>query len=736
MSILNYDSKACTGDALSYKTPLNLRGLLIHQNKLQLKDNGGTFLAFGSTEQFNDCGLFLILLASTKDLNTITSGEWCICSNLVKKGNYTITNYIWDFTNKKIKVFINDKSTTKLYSWDFQTTVALYAGPIIGVKLSSTGVPELIIGTTSIKVSNQQITSVSNEADLKWGYMNAWLDTSGTLHYSSALNTLNLAKGIRLFDEAKAAYQGKNLIHYYPCSEGADFYCYDTVGTAHAKLYGTTRSSAWSFKDFSDAYNTVYGFKQDSDSSTTISKAKIPINRDLIIYKSCFTHSIDNCNTTSKPVLSYKNGKLVFTPTQASNNLGINYPGSVATVKSIGRHFRLKTKFKNNTNYTLRLQNIYYWSGNFLNTYGLGIGTVGVNVAPGEEYYLDNIPNITTNNPVAVSVYTTFYSFSLLNVATGALTDNTTQNIEFSDIELTQTDYTEEFPAIKDGKNASESSLYFTGQYSTNILPEANQHIYLPPNPLESMVQSSPNMGADVDGGWDITTRQTANVIKGNWRASYSYIYYLKNHDTNDLPEGVSYGVDMKMNQPIGYGASSGFLTDMYKVNSSGSILTNPVYDNRWYKFKIHIHFWYKLKELATNGRLMVGILYDRAFEIWNKDIPDTNWHYFDKTVDFNIQTSTITSIWSTLVGISWMGWPSSTTQADSLADSSYYVGSIADFRYEITPNDYSYEPIYFKKDFEKNSISNIVVYDWPQQGDNLKRVINWVNNKKEIEIP
>ena len=736
MSILNYDSKACTGDALSYKTPLNLRGLLIHQNKLQLKDNGGLFLAFGDTEQFNDCGLFLILLSSGKDLNTITSGEWCVCSNLVKKDNYTITNYIWDFTNKKIKVFVNNKITTKLYTWDFQPTVTVFAGPIMGIKLSSTGVPELIVGTTSIKISNQQITTVNNEVDLRWGYMNAWLDTNGTLHYSSALGTLFLAKGIRIFDESKSAYQGKNLIHYYPCSEGADFYCYDVVGTAHAKLYGSARSSSWFFRDYSDAYNTVYGFKQDSDQSTAISKAKIPVNRDLIIYKSCFTHNIDNCSSTSKPVLSYANNKLIFTPTQEVNNLGINYSGSVATVKSIGRHFRLKTKFKNNTNYTLRLQNIYFWSGIFRDTYGLGISTTGINIAPGEEYYLDTIPTITTNNPVDVTVYTTFYTFSLLNVASGALTDNTTQNIEISDIELTQTDYIEEFPVIKDGKNASESSLYFTGQYSSNILPEVNQHIFLPPNPLEGTIQSSPNMGADVDGGWDITSKQTANVVKGSWRAVYDYIYYLKNHDTNDLPEGISYGVDMKMNQPIGYSAANGFLADMCKVNSSGGILTNPIWNNRWYKFKIHVHFWYKLKELTTIGSLCVGILYDRALEIWNKDIPDTNWHYFDKTIDFNIQVSTMTSIWSTLVGISWMGWPDNTTQADSLADSSYYVGSIADFRYEITPNDYSYEPIYFKKDFEKNSISNIVVYDWPQKGDNLKRVINWVNNKKEIEIP
>lgn len=739
MSILNYSNKACTGDNLSYRMPLNLRGRIIHQHRLNLKDSNKNYLAFNNADQFVDSGYFILQLASANNIHTITSGEWCICSNLVKRNNYTISNYSWDFTNKKIKVIVNNDSNTtaKLYTWDFETTVNLFTGPLIGIRLNSTGVPNLIIGTTIIKISNQQISDITNNIDQRYGFVGAYLDTSGTIHYSSALGTLVLSKGIKLFDEIKpTGYQGVNLLHYWPCSEGSDYYCYDTVGTAHAKLYGMSRNSAWIFREYADAYNTVYGFKQDKNQSTTISKAKIPMNRDLILYKSCFTHSIDECNTTSKAVLSYRDNKLIFTPVNPNNNLGINTYGSTASKTSTGRHFRLKAKIKNNTEYTLSLQNIFFYSGMLLSTYGLGIASVYKNIAPGEEYICDIISHITNETPINIAAYTSYITFTLLNVPTNTLTDNTTQNIEFSDIEITQTDYIKDVPAIKDGKNASESSIYFTGQYSSNILPEVNQHIFLPPNPLEGTSQSSPNMGADVNGGWDITSKLEANVVKGTWRATKGFLYYLKNHDTNDLPEGISYGVDMKMSQPIGYGAASGFLTDMYKVNSSGGILTNPIWDNKWYKFKIHIHFWYKLKELATNGRLMAGILYDRAFEIWNKDIPDTNWHYFDKTVDFNIQTSTIISIWSTIVGISWMGWPSSTTQADSLADSSYYVGSIADFRYEITPNDYSYEPIYFKKDFENNSISNIVIYDWPQKGDNLKRVINWVNNRKEIEIP
>lgn len=739
MSILNYSNKACTGDNLSYRTPLNLRGLIIHQHRLNLKDSNKNYLAFNNADQFVDSGYFVLQLASANNIHTITSGEWCICSNLVKRNNYTISNYSWDFTNKKIKVIVNNDSnnTAKLYTWDFETTANLFSGPLIGIRLNSIGVPNLVIGTTNIKISNQQISDITNNIDQRYGFVGAYLDTSGTIHYSSALGTLVLSKGIKLFDEIKPiGYQGVNLLHYWPCSEGSDYYCYDTVGTAHAKLYGTSRNSAWIFKDYADAYNTVYGFKQDKNQSTTISKVKIPMNRDLILYKSCFTHSIDECNTTSKAVLSYRDNKLIFTPVKPNNNLGINTYGSTASKTSTGRHFRLKAKIKNNTEYTLRLQNIFFYSGMLLSTYGLGIASDYKNIAPGEEYICDIISRITNETPINIAAYTSYITFTLLNVPTDTLTDNTTQNIEFSDIEITQTDYIKEVPVIKDGKNASESSIYFTGQYSSNILPEVNQHIFLPPNPLEGTSQSSPNMGADIDGGWDITSKPEANVIKDTWRATKDFLYYLKNHDTNDLPEGISYGVDMKMSQPIGYGAASGFLTDMCKVNSSGGILTNPIWDNKWYKFKIHIHFWYKLKELATNGRLMAGILYDRAFEIWNNDIPDTNWHYFDKTVDFNIQTSTITSIWSTLVGISWIGWPSSTTQADSLADSSYYVGSIADFRYEITPNDYSYEPIYFKKDFENNSISNIVVYDWPQKGDNLKRVINWVNNRKEIELP
>lgn len=739
MGILNYSNKACTGDNLSYRMPLNLRGLIIHQHRLCLKDDGGCYLAFNNADQFVNTGYFILQLASEKNIHTITSGEWCICSNLVKRNNYTVSNYLWDFANKKIKVIVNNDSnnTTKLYTWDFETTVNLFAGPLIGVRLNSTGVPNLIIGTTNIKTSNQQISDITNNIDQRYGFVGAYLDATGTMHYTSALSTLWLSKGIKLFDEIKpTGYQGVNLLHYWPCSEGSDYYCYDTVGTAHAKIFGTTRNSAWVFKDYADAYNTVCGFKQDKDQKTTISKAKIPIDRDLILYKSCFTHSIDDCSTTSKAVLSYKDNKLIFTPVSPYNNLGINTYGSTASKTSTGRHFRLKVKIKNNTEYTLILRNIYFYSGMFLPTYGLGIASDYKNITPGEEYICDVISRITNETPINIAQYTSYISFELLNVPTEALTNNTTQNIEFSNIEITQIDYIKEFPAIKDGKNASESSIYFTGQYSSNILPEVNQRIFLPPNPLEGISQSSPNMGADIDGGWDITSKPNANIIKGAWRATKDFIYYLKNHDTNDLPEGISYGVDIKMSRPIGYSSGSGFLTDMCNVNSSGGILTNPIWDNKWYKFRMRTRFWYKIKELTNTGYLLVGVLYDNALAILNKDIPDTNWHYIDKTVDFNISISTMTSIWSTLVAISWIGWPDNSTQANSLADSSYYVGSIADFRYEITPNDYSYEPIYFKKDFENNSISNIVIYDWPQKGDNLKRVINQVNNRKEIEIP
>lgn len=112
MSILNYSNKACTGDNLSYRMPLNLRGLIIHQHRLNLKDSNKNYLAFNNADQFVDSGYFILQLASANNIHTITSGEWCICSNLVKRNNYTISNYSWDFTNKKIKVIVNNDSNS------------------------------------------------------------------------------------------------------------------------------------------------------------------------------------------------------------------------------------------------------------------------------------------------------------------------------------------------------------------------------------------------------------------------------------------------------------------------------------------------------------------------------------------------------------------------------------------------------------------------------------------------
>lgn len=66
MGILNYSNKTCTEDNLFYRMPLNLRGLIIHQHKLQLKDNGGCYLAFNNADQFVNTGYFILQLASEK----------------------------------------------------------------------------------------------------------------------------------------------------------------------------------------------------------------------------------------------------------------------------------------------------------------------------------------------------------------------------------------------------------------------------------------------------------------------------------------------------------------------------------------------------------------------------------------------------------------------------------------------------------------------------------------------
>ena len=49
--------------------------------------------------------------------------------------------------------------------------------------------------------------------------------------------------------------------------------------------------------------------------------------------------------------------------------------------------------------------------------------------------------------------------------------------------------------------------------------------------------------------------------------------------------------------------------------------------------------------------------------------------------------------------------------------------------KYEITPVWDSYRPIYAKMDLDKKELSNILVYNMKQYGDNLTRIKNHVEN-------
>ena len=329
--------------------------------------------------------------------------------------------------------------------------------------------------------------------------------------------------------------------------------------------------------------------------------------------------------------------------------------------------------------------------------------------------FSEEFPPITTATGQSVSIVLTAQFGSDINF-----------NLEISDIVLTQVDSMTSYPAVKNGKNKSEANISYSLLVS-DLLPEVAGRWIIPNTWWKPMVQTSSNFGADYSGGWNIssTSRPTALTVKNGWAVIRNdYVYYLKNHDTSDLPTGVSYGIDLKTNYYVSYAPSSYFLFNYYNT------YTNKIWTERLYKFKIKFSFWYKLNDLTTNnGYLSVGIYYNRLFWLSNKDIIDTNWHYVEREEDVVIQT-TITSIYHACLGFSWSGWRDGSTQSADIVDDTYYVGSFADVKYEITPVWDSYRPIYAKMDLDKKELSNILVYNMKQYGDNLIRIKNHVENK------
>lgn len=716
---MRYADTSVTGAALtktsgSVLPPMQWRGRFTNGNTVFFYTDTPTYLSLGNKSQFSDCRRIMINPTYGKNLLTgnVNTGKYILCSNMVNYGDYTIKYAYFDFDETKIKILVN----TTLHTWDF-TKFSWQAGAVIMLRLDVGGIPYIDWPTpTHLNLTNHTTETVADIGN-DCAYINAYRDTNGNMVITDANFTyVHYRDGVFGFND-NFGYITTSAVatHHYALAEGEGDIVYDNIGNNDGKLITSSMSNSRKTYSRIQSYNSLVGFKEDSNIETAISKAKIPMNKDLILYKSDFREDgIENIIATSPKSIT-NDGKLLIQGTDSMFEVSIPLSFKI-TLVNVGRKLKLQFKIKNIENLDINIDTLRILVGDTMDggESCLSIKT-NINIPSNTELsFSEEFPPITTATGNSSSI-----------VLLARFNSDTNFKLEISDIILTQVDSMTSYPAVKNGKNKSEADVSYS-QLVSELLPEVNGRWLIPNTWWKPMIQTSSNFGADDGDGWNITStsRPTTLTVKNGWAVySSNYVYYLKNHDTSDLPTGISYGIDLKTNNYIGNTSSGMVLFNYYNTS------TNKIWTEGLYKFKIKFSFWYKLNDLTTNnGELDVGINFNRLFWLANKDITDTNWHYVEREEDVVIQNS-MTAIYYASLGFSWRGWRDGSTQSADIVDNTYYAGSLADVKYEITPVWDSYRPIYAKMDLDKKELSNILVYNMKQYGDNLTRIKNHVEN-------
>lgn len=708
---MKYADTSASGAALTKSNPptppMQWRGQFINCNVVHFYTATPTYLSLGDKSQFSDCKKIMINPTYVKNLLNVTTGKYILCSNMVNNGDYTIKYAYFDFGETKLKILVN----TTLHTWDF-TKYSWQSSTTIIMRLDANGIPYLNT-PSALNLTNHTTETVADIGN-NCVYVNAYRDANGNMVVTDADFTyVHYRDGIwGCNDEFDYYTIGVVPTHHYALAEGEGDIVYDNIGDNDGKLITSSMSNARKTYSRIQSYNSLVGFKEDSNIDTAISKAKIPMNKDLILYKSDFREDgISNIISNATKSLT-TDGNLLIQGTDSMFSVSIPLSVDITPV-NIGRKLKLQFKIKNLEDSTINIDSLDILIGD-TDEGGARCLTIksNLNIAANTELqFSEEFPPITQ---------ATYQSCMIILWAN--LSSNINYKLEILDIILTQVDSLTSYPAVKDGKNKSEADISYS-QLLGNISETGCRHT-IPNTWWQPFIQTSSTFGADDTEAWDISTKPTTKITKKDWivNGPNTHVYYLKNHDTSDLPSGVSHGIDLKVDSLIGNTPSYWCLYNQHASTSS------KIWLEKLYKFKIKYSFWYKLNELTNNGELILGVYYNGIFRLNNKDITDTNWHFVEEEKEVVIQ-NVVTANVATSIGVSWRGWRNDSTQSADTADTTYYVGSLADIKYEILPTWDSYRPIYAKMDYDKKELSNIMVYNMKQYGDNLTRIKNHVEN-------
>lgn len=726
---IRYLPKCIKDRTLTVGSSSSFNAKFVHNSYIQLYRNSD-YIFLGHRDRFKDSRYFELYSVSSVNLQNNTNGVFRIGQNLVynQTANIWISQVSYDFANKKYTVIL---SNNKQYESASNTTVGQYNNTW-DIALSDTGVPTLYNMGSEINLTQVADSTHTFDEFVYIGAIRIINNTSRGLEPSTSPSYLPIFN--IHWRSSTNTFVLDNITHLFRLCEGiGNNYVYDAKSDIIGRVYTASKSNSWKFNGYKTAYNTLEGFTCDKDFLQY--SERIPLGKELCVYQSDFTKTIDgwyyvNPHTepsysSTKNQLNLLNTNYTLTSLEAwmLNTIAIQTPNINISSKQYGRKFRVKFTLKNTCN--VAITHIGICLGSNVTTEGLGgkyiditSESIGENSTKNVDVELET-PSTSTYGPGIFKIYFEYASNS---------TEANPLKCELCDIQLFQIDHLESKPAVINGQNNSESNIDFTCNDSNSVLqtqiPELrllpsiyNQNAiqYIPP-----YTNPDPAMGATTDGGWDITSKPSSHITKGNWQAPTNYITYLKNHETtDDLPEGVTSAIDIKTSQSVGYSSGGSFFHDVNWTN------INPFIGRFINKFKIKYSLWYRVnpsRTITTPGsyQFALGIYYNRIKYI--TFFPDTEWHKLEGEAIVDLtQVNTARLADSTtgtndhMVALSWQTSDTAVT----------YAGTIADFKYILEMVEDTFSPVICKIDHDNKSISNILVYKNHQRDTNLIRAKN-----------
>lgn len=725
---IRYLPKCIKDRTLTVGSSSSFNAKFVHNSYIQLYRNSD-YIFLGHRDRFKDSRYFELYSVSSVNLQNNTNGVFRIGQNLVynQTANIWISQVSYDFANKKYTVIL---SNNKQYE-SASNTIGQFTNKWV-IALSDTGVPTLYNMNEEIGLTQVANSTHTFDEFVYIGAIRIINNTSRGLEPST--NPSYLPVFTTQWRSSSDISTSDNITHFFRLCEGiGNNYVYDVKSDIIGRIYTASQSNSWKFDGFKTAYNTLDGFTCDENFLQY--SERIPLGKELCVYQSDFTKTIDGwyyTNPYTEPSYSSTKNQLNLINTNYTlsspetwmlNTISIQTPNINISSKQYGRKFRVKFNLKNTCSTTIIHIGICLGS----NVVSKGLGgkyidvtseSIGINSMKNVDVELD-IPETLTYDSTIFKIYFEFAS-------------NTTEahplKCEVSDISLFQIDHLQENPVVSNGKNNSESNIDFTCNVSNsatqNYIPELrmlpaipgqNAIYYIPP-----YTNPDPSMGATTDGGWNITSKPSSNVTKGNWKAPTNYITYLKNHETtDDLPEGVTSAIDMKTSKIIGYAGSGNFFCDNNWVDE------NPFVGRFINKFRIKYSLWYRINPNRTittpnSYQFSLGVFYNRIEYI--NSFQDTEWHKLEGETILDLTQCNTAKVSTSSLGTNdhmvGLAWATNDTSVD-------YAGTIADFQYTLEMVEDTFSPVICKLDPKTKSLSNILVYNNHQRDINLLRAKN-----------